>query len=276
LKYCIIVEPGVDPKLATATLFDLLGDPSLWLENHAILFWAREEKGIAEWAEEINDALSGPITVAESWNPLNDEWIVLGPTVEDFVEAATATGAKYLALDDGLVELAIEPEPEEVPVVPDIEDPAEAQIQAMEDPANEPKEEPVAEVLPEVPATPKRRQSRAKKPAVKAEPDPVDVAQEAAKELSVEKGPIEGDSSDDEQRYGTVIIGGDPKTVSTPYGELPVIDPDTFDPMVESSREALGTAREGRIVYHLRELAHAYVSEASEKDLWGIIDSLRE
>jgi hypothetical protein len=208
LKYCIIVEPGVDPKLAIATLFDLLGDPSLWLENHNILFWARESKGLAEWAEEINDALSVPINVIESWIALDDEWIVLGPTVEDLVEEATATGAKYLALDDGLVELAIESDTE-IPVVP-------ADVEVPETSEPEEKEEPVA--LPEVPAIPKRRQSRARKPKVVEEANPefeeaVDEALELAKPEPKEAPEVDAPLVKADP-YGTYVIGGDQRSVS--------------------------------------------------------------
>lgn len=137
MKYCIVAGETA-AQLATSTLFDLLGDPALWKENHEILIIGTD---LPDWAQALVD--EHHLSVAESMN-LDSNWIVLGPTDEDTVRQATQHGAKYLALDDGLVELVLEEE-EEVPTKPDIE------------------EEPVAEIIdiPEIPATRKRDNTKA-------------------------------------------------------------------------------------------------------------------
>lgn len=273
MKYCIVVEPNtVDPKLATATLFDLLGDPSIWMDNHEVKFFAHEDKGIAEWAEEIND-IAKPVSVIEDFAALDDSWIVLGPTVEEYVKDATAAGAKYLALDDGLVELAIEEEPE-VPIVPDVED------AKVEEKVEEP--EKAEEVLPEVPAIPKRRQSRAKKPVVEeAKPEFEEAVAEALEVAKPEEKPLTVESVREASRK----VEAEVKSVS--WEEQPY-EQGYADGLADSSRidaakplepvqdfvavfQAQSTVRE-----HLISIVKIQMDNADDDTLWEIVNMLRK
>lgn len=291
MKYCIVVEPNtVDPKLATATLFDLLGDPSIWMDNHEVKFFAHETKGVAEWAEEIND-IAKPVSVIEDFAALDDSWIVLGPTVEEYVKDATAAGAKYLALDDGLVELAIEEEATEVPIVPDVED------AKVEEKVEEP--EKAEEVLPEVPAIPKRRQSRAKKPVVEeVNPDFESAVDEAMKLSKPEKKPLTVDSV---REKGKTSTEGKLPVSTEVYMEAHLegyvdgmVDAERIaakDVIVESTvQDSLTSAvPEGYTTYTfgslvmprtttaiLRDLIGVMLELADEDQLWDIAQSIRK
>jgi hypothetical protein len=210
VKYAIICDPATPQALASTTLFDLLGDPSTWKENHTVIFIGDPFGTDKSWAASVVEA--GEFPTQDDFFGLDDTWVILGPTEEDLVAVGTNTGAKYLALDEGLVELSIEDDaPTEAPVVPDVpeeaESPSEVGLEGESEPAGDmhmdiPKPEAV-EVGPEVPATPKRRQSRKKAtPApkveeakVEEEPADYEAAVEEAMELAKpEKKPLTVDS----------------------------------------------------------------------------------
>jgi hypothetical protein len=200
MKYCIVGAPQtVDRALATATLFDLLGDPSLWSESHEIVFFNYDGENLDSWAQEIFDVIDVPVVT--DFDTLEKGWVVLGPTDEDLVKEATKVGATYLALDDGLMELEIVPDEPEVEVVPDIPSDVGQEGDHSDGPEHMdiPKEEepPVAEVLPEVPAVPKRRAPRKKAaPKVVEEANPefekaVDEALKVAEPVTLSKEMME-------------------------------------------------------------------------------------
>lgn len=145
-KLVIVGAPGtIDARLAASTLFDLLGDPSLWNERYEILLRTHDGEGLADWAEPIQDG----IQVILDFSTLDSSWTVLGPTHEGLVLEAMHVGAKYLALDDGLVELVVEDEAP-VDVVPDTTEKEETEVTAEV-------VEPTTETTPETPAAPVKR-----------------------------------------------------------------------------------------------------------------------
>ena len=129
-KLVIVGAPGtIDARLATSTLFDLLGDPSLWPERYEILLRTDgngAELPLPDWAGPLVDLGLERIT---DFTTLDREWTVLGPTNEGLVLEAMSVGAKYLALDDGLVELLVEDETS-VEVVPDTTEKKEEEVSA--------------------------------------------------------------------------------------------------------------------------------------------------
>lgn len=134
-KYLIVGVPSMDARLVTATLFDLLGDPSLWTERFEDIKLYLPEGNVA-WGEPLE--LIERVDRIQLPGLLDPSWTVLGPTDEPLVGEMTGFGAKYRALDEGLVELAVEEDAPPVAVVPDIE---------------EKEEEVVAEVLEEAPVS---------------------------------------------------------------------------------------------------------------------------
>ena len=201
MKYAIICDSETPQALASSTLFDLLGDPSTWKESHTVVFIGDPAGTDKSWASSVVEA--GGFDTQDDFSDLDDSWVILGPTEEELVVEGTATGAKYLALDEGLVELSIEEEaPAEAPVVPDVPEEVErlSDIGQEGDHSDLPETMDVPKDEVEVPAVPKRRQRR--KPAPKVEEAKVEepaadyeAAVEEAMELAKpEKKPLTVDS----------------------------------------------------------------------------------
>lgn len=120
-RYLIIGTPGaVSAKVAIPTIFDYLGPVELWDSREiGVDFMTVEGQGLDEWAESIWTELDLSAVVVD-FSDIDSDYIVVGPSDEKYVAGAMSVGAKYLALDDGMVELSLEEEAEEVPVVPDV------------------------------------------------------------------------------------------------------------------------------------------------------------
>lgn len=271
MKYCIVASDIIPEQLAIMTLFDLLGDPTLWKENHEVVLL-----GTCKWTGDIEEHVSSS---SDDPDFLNAEWIVLGPTDEETVIEATRHGAKYLALDDGLVELAIE-EDTEVPTVPDM-DTAEVEEKPRPPKQENKEEKQMAEVIDiaEVPAVPKRGRrtpkmetetpaqtaTRKRHPAgkkVETLDEAVDQAIEVTKpEPSEKEGGFHAMETRYEEGYVDGMVDGDRlakvegKVVE---GEMVTF---TFDQDIKS---------------HLIEIIRLSIKDMDEAELWDVAASIRQ